>query len=215
MDSSRAEAFSDGVFAIAITLLVLDLRLPGASPAHPTVAAQLLAAWPQYFAYVVSFLTIGIMWMNHHTMLAHVTRVDRPLLVINLLLLMAVVVIPFPTSLVAEHLRGAGGVASTVTYGLVLIAASLGFAGLWIYVVTHAEQLGGQAQPEALRRSIPGFTVGLLVYVGATVVAAFGAPLIALVIYGLLGVYYLFEHLPSPSSAAAPARPGGDGREDR
>ena len=199
MDSRRNEAFSDGVFAIAITLLVLDLRLPGGG----TLTHQLLHVWPQYFAYVVSFLTIGIMWMNHHTMLAHVSRVDRPLLVINLLLLMAVVVIPFPTSLVAEHLQGSGGVAATVTYGLVLIAASLGFAGLWIYVVTHAERLGGQAQPEALRRSIPGFTGGLLVYVAATVVAAFGAPLIALVIYGLLGVYYLFEHLPSPSSAPA------------
>ncbi len=202
MDSSRAEAFSDGVFAIAITLLVLSLRLPGPSRAHPTLTGQLLAAWPQYFAYVVSFLTIGIMWMNHHTMLAHVSRVDRPLLVINLLLLMAVVVIPFPTSLVADNLRATGGVAATVTYGLVLIAASLGFAGLWIYVVTHAERLGGQAQPEALRRSIPGFTGGLLVYVAATLVAAFGAPLAALVIYGLLAVYYLFEHLPSPAAAA-------------
>jgi uncharacterized membrane protein len=151
---------------------------------------------------VVSFLTIGIMWMNHHTIFAHVTRVDRPLLVINLLLLMAVVAIPFPTSLVAEHLQTSGGVAATVTYGLVLMAASVGFAGLWIYVVTHAERLGGSAQPEALRRSIPGFTGGLLVYVAATLVAAFGAPLAALVIYGLIGVYYLFEHLPSPSSAA-------------
>ena len=197
MESRRNEAFSDGVFAIAITLLVLDLRLPGGG----TLTHQLLHVWPQYFAYVVSFLTIGIMWMNHHTILAHVSRVDRPLLVINLLLLMAVVVIPFPTSLVAEHLQGAGGVAATVTYGLVLIAASLGFAGLWIYVVTHAERLGGQAQPEALRRSIPGFTGGLLVYVAATVIAAFGAPLIALIIYGLIGVYYLFEHLPSPSGA--------------
>ena len=204
MDSRRAEAFSDGVFAIAITLLVLSLRLPGPGPGHLTLTSQLLAAWPQYFAYAVSFLTIGIMWMNHHTMLAHVSRVDRPLLVINLLLLMAVVVIPFPTSLVADHLRNSGGVAATVTYGLVLIAASLGFAGLWIYVVTHAERLGGQAQPEALRRSIPGFTGGLLVYVAATVVAAFGAPLVALVIYGLLAVYYLFEHLPSPSSSPAP-----------
>ena len=199
MESRRAEAFSDGVFAIAITLLVLDLRLPGGG----TLPHQLLHVWPQYFAYVVSFLTIGIMWMNHHTILAHVSRVDRPLLVINLLLLMAVVVIPFPTSLVAEHLQGAGGVAATVTYGLVLIAASLGFAGLWIYVVTHAEALGGQAQPEALRRSIPGFTGGLLVYAAATLVAAFGQPLAALVIYGLIGVYYLFEHLPSPSTAPA------------
>jgi len=96
-------------------------------------------------------------------------------------------------------------VAATVTYGLVLMAASVGFAGVWIYVVTHAERLGGSAQPQALRRSIPGFTAGLLVYVAATLVAAFGAPLAALVIYGLIGVYYLFEHLPSP--AAVPGQP--------
>jgi uncharacterized membrane protein len=205
MDTRRAEAFSDGVFAIAITLLVLDLRLPPAN-GH-TLTFQLLHAWPQYFAYVVSFLTIGIMWMNHHTILSHITRVDRPLLVINLLLLMGVVAIPFPTALVAEHLQHPGGVAATVTYGLVMIAVSLGFAGLWIYVVTHAERLGGQAQPEALRRSIPGFTGGLLVYVAGTLVAAFGAPLAALVIFGLLAVYYLFDHLPSPPSAAPSGRP--------
>src|SRR5215468_10964520 len=100
MSTGRAEAFSDGVFAIAITLLVLSIRVAG----HGTLTEQLLEAWPQYFAYVVSFLTIGIMWMNHHTILAHVTRVDRPLLVLNLLLLMGVVAIPFPTALVADHL---------------------------------------------------------------------------------------------------------------
>jgi uncharacterized membrane protein len=203
MESRRAEAFSDGVFAIAITLLVLDLRLPGAGPGHHTLVHQLVHDWPQYFAYVVSFLTIGIMWMNHHTIFAHITRVDRPLLVINLLLLMGVVAIPFPTSLVADELRDTGGVAATVTYGLVMIAVSIGFAGLWIYVVTHPERLGGQAEPEALRRSIPGFTGGLLVYVAGTLVAAFGAPLAALVIFGLLAIYYLFEHLPSPKTVPA------------
>ena len=202
MDSRRAEAFSDGVFGVAITVLVFGLLDIGSGT---LTAGVLLHAWPHYFAYVVSFLTIGIMWMNHHTIFAHITRVDRPLLVINLLLLMCVVAIPFPTALVAEHLRASGGVAATVTYGLVLMAASVGFAGLWIYVVTHAERLGGSAQPEALRRSIPGFTAGLLVYVAATLVAAFGAPLAALVIYGLIGVYYLFEHLPSP--AAVPGQP--------
>ena len=126
MSTGRAEAFSDGVFAIAITLLVLSLRLSG----NGTVTSQLLAAWPQYFAYVVSFLTIGIMWMNHHTILAHVQRVNRPLLVINLLLLMGIVAIPFPTVLVAQHLTDAGGTAAVVTYGLVMIAISCGFAGL-------------------------------------------------------------------------------------
>ena len=108
MDTRRIEAFSDGVFAIAATLLVLDLRLPGPGAAGHSVTYQLLHAWPQYFAYAVSFLTIGIMWMNHHTALAHVRRVDRPLLVLNLLLLMGVVAIPFPTALVAEHLHDSG-----------------------------------------------------------------------------------------------------------
>jgi uncharacterized membrane protein len=199
MDTRRAEAFSDGVFAIAITLLVLGLHLPGPGPQDHSLTYQLVHAWPQYFAYVVSFLTIGIMWMNHHTLLAHVNRVNRPLLVLNLLLLMGVVAIPFPTELVAQHLRDAGGTAAAVTYGLVMIVISFGFAGIWIYVVTHVDELGMRPQVDALRQSVPGFTLGLLVYVAGTLVAAYVSATAALTIFGLLGVYYLFEHLPAPT----------------
>ena len=200
MPTGRAEAFSDGVFAIAITLLVLSLVVSG----HGTLTSQLLAAWPRYFAYVVSFLTIGIMWMNHHTILAHVQRVDRPFLVINLLLLMGIVAIPFPTALVADNLTdtGANAHAAAVTYGLVMIAISAGFAALWVYVATHAAALGAAVPPEALRRSIPGFTGGLIAYVAATLIAAFVSPVVALIMFGLLAVYYLFEHLPSPAEDA-------------
>jgi uncharacterized membrane protein len=200
MDTRRAEAFSDGVFAVAITVLVFDLLSVTLGQDHPY--RDLAHAWPDYFAYVVSFLTIGIMWMNHHTIFAHISQVDRPVLVINLLLLMGVVAIPFPTALVAKNLHEPAGAAAAVSYGLVMIFISLGFAGLWIYVVTHAEKLGGQAQPEALHRSIPGFTGGLLVYVAGTIIAAVGLPLVALIIYGVLAVYYLFEHLPAPSGGA-------------
>ena len=161
MDSGRVEAFSDGVFAIAITLLVLDLRVSEEGP----LLHQLLAAWPHYFAYVVSFLTIGIMWMNHYTILAHVKRVDRPLLVLNLLLLMGIVAVPFPTALVSEHLRDEGGTVATVTYGLVMIVISAGFASVWIYVATHAPSLGAVVPQGALRQSIPGFTLGGAAYV--------------------------------------------------
>ena len=205
MPTGRAEAFSDGVFAIAITLLVLSLVVSG----HGTLTSQLLAAWPRYFAYVVSFLTIGIMWMNHHTILAHVQRVDRPFLVINLFLLMGVVAIPFPTALVADNLTGNGGTAAAVTYGLVMIAISLGFAGLWIYVVTHAAALGAAMPPEALRQSIPGFTGGLIAYMAATLIAAYVNAVAAVIIFGLLAVYYLFEHLPSPAEDGS--RPGDEG----
>jgi uncharacterized membrane protein len=204
MSTGRAEAFSDGVFAIAITLLVLSLRLSG----NGSLTSQLLAAWPQYFAYVVSFLTIGIMWMNHHTILAHVARADRPLLVLNLLLLMGIVAIPFPTVLVADNLTGKGGTAAAVTYGLVMIVISIGFAGLWIYVVTHAAALGAALPREALQQSIPGFTGGLIAYVIATLIALLSA-VAAVIIFGLLAVYYLFEHLPSPAEAGPDAVPGG------
>jgi uncharacterized membrane protein len=198
MASGRAEAFSDGVFAVAITVLVFGLRVSGSG----SLVHQLLDAWPHYFAYVVSFLTIGIMWMNHHTILGHVTRVDRPLLVLNLLLLMGIVAIPFPTDLVASHLLGAGGRAATVTYGLVMIAISAGFAAVWVYVVTHARKLGAVVPQDALRQSIPGFTLGGAAYVAGTLIAAFLSALAALIIFGALAVYYLFEHLPSPAGDA-------------
>ena len=201
METTRAEAFSDGVFAIAITLLVLGLRPEGSG----ALGQQLLHAWPRYFAYIVSFLTIGIMWMNHHTIMGHVTRVDRPLLVINLLLLMGVVAIPFPTALVAENLHGSGGPVAAETYGLVMIVISAGFAGLWIYIVTHASRVGAALPPQTLRRSIPRFTLGGAVYAAGTVVAALGFPLAALITFGMLAVYYLFEHLPSPEPGTDPA----------
>jgi uncharacterized membrane protein len=156
---------------------------------------------------VVSFLTIGIMWMNHHTILAHVNRVDRPLLVLNLLLLLGIVAVPFPTALVSEHLRDEGGTVATVTYGLVMIVISAGFAGVWIYVATHAPSLGAVVPQGALRQSIPGFTLGGAVYVAGTLIARFWSPVIALIIFGLLAVYYLFEHLPSPAEEPAAGKP--------
>src|ERR1022692_2340400 len=153
MDTRRAEAFSDGVFAVAITVLVFGL-LPIGTGSHVTKA--LLRAWPQYVAYVVSFLTIGIMWLNHHTLMAQMRRVNRPLLVLNLLLLMGVVAVPFPTALVADHLTGsqaAGGPAATVTYGLVMIAISVAFSAMWLYVGNHASEVAHRPDRPPPRRT--------------------------------------------------------------
>jgi len=211
MDSRRAEAFSDGVFAVAITVLVFGLLSVGSGPL--LTARVLLQAWPHYLAYVVSFLSVGIMWMNHHTILGHVTRVDRPLLVLNLLLLMGIVAVPFPTALVAEHLLKPGGTAAVVTYGLVMIVISAGFAGIWVYVATHASSLGAAVPAGALRQSIPGFTVGGAVYVVGTLIAAFWSPVVALIIFGLLAVYYLFEHLPGPAGENAAEQDRAQGGE--
>jgi len=205
MESRRAEAFSDGVFAVAITVLVFGLLDIGSGR---LTAGVLLDAWPHYVAYIVSFLSIGIMWMNHHTIMGHVSRVDRSLLVLNLLLLMGIVAVPFPTQLVAENLQKPGGTVAAVTYGLVMIAISAGFAAMWVYVVTHAPSLGAAVPQGALRQSIPGFTLGGPVYRAGTLIAAFWSPVAALIIFGGLAVYYLFEHLPSPDAQPAAGEPG-------
>ena len=206
LDSRRTEAFSDGVFAVAITVLVFNL-LPIAKPGIQW--QDLLAAWPQYVSYVVSFLTIGIVWLNHHSMLSRLHKVNRAVLVLNLIMLMAVVVIPFPTVLVADNLGSGSSSASvaTVVYGLVMIAMSIGFSGMWVYLSTHQELIG---QP--LRSPFQAwvrFSGGLLGYVAATLVALVSPP-VSLAIYGLIAVYYLFENLPE-LEAEPEEDPGGAG----
>ena len=207
MDSRRAESFSDGVFAVAITILVFNLLPVGAaSVSSGQLTRALSAAWPQYAAYAVSFLTIGIMWLNHHTMLAHVNRVDRTLLALNLFLLMGVVAIPFPTALVAEHLTGkfrAGGQVAAVVYGLVMIAISIGYSGMWLYLESHRDRLGASTRIRSVRAASIRFGAGLIGYVAATLVAALVSATAALVLYGLIAVYYLFDQLPDATGADA------------
>jgi uncharacterized membrane protein len=215
VDSRRAESFSDGVFAVAITVLIFNLLPIG----HDELSYRLLATvWPQYAAYVVSFLTIGIMWMNHHTLFGHVRLIDRPLLVLNLLLLMGVVAIPFPTALIAEHLTDPP---ATVIYGVVMIVISLFYNAIWEYLVRHAEALGSPSTTRALRDAIPGFgtgpglaaqiprwSIGLVGYLAGTLIAAFVSPGVALAVYGALAVFYLFNHLPDPVTVGESAPRG-------
>jgi uncharacterized membrane protein len=210
VSSRRAESFSDGVFAVAITVLVLNLLAVADRTAPPgtlTVTGHaghpgLVHYWPSYLAYVVSFLTIGIMWLNHHTLLSLVTKVDRPVLVLNLLLLMGIVAIPFPTALVADHLTGIAGRngqanVAAVTYGLVMIAISIGYAAMWMYLATHQEALGARHPVRRPRLSTFRFTIGNTGYVAGTLIALV-APVAALIVFGLLALYYMIEHLPYP-----------------
>jgi uncharacterized membrane protein len=216
MESRRAESFSDGVFGVAITILVFNLlpiadKTAGAG-GRLTVPA-LASHWPSYFAYAVSFLTIGIMWLNHHTMLAQVTKVNRTVLVLNLFLLMGIVAIPFPTALVADHLTGSdgsGGQArvAAVTYGLVMIAISISFGVMWVYMARHPHALGARPRVRVRRLSTLRFVAGNAGYIAGTLIALV-SPVTALIIFGLLAVYYLFEHLPDPGEdAEGSANPG-------
>jgi uncharacterized membrane protein len=208
VDSRRAESFSDGVFAVAITILVFNLlpiadKTAGTPGTLTLSASSLLHFWPAYLAYVVSFLTIGIMWVNHHTMLSQVTKVDRRVLILNLFLLMGIVAIPFPTALVADHLTGSDvsdgqAKVATVTYGLVMMAIAIGFASMWLYLAAHQRALGARRTVHMPRMSTFRFTAGNFGYVAGTVIAFF-VPVAALIIFGLLAIYYMFEHLPDPS----------------
>src|SRR5436189_2897721 len=127
MESGRAEAFSDGVFAIAITLLILAVGVDQAT-AKGDLRHQLLHLWPAYIAYTVSFVTIGIMWVNHHAVFRHFARVDRPLLLLNILLLMCISFTPFPTRIVADHATNvADRQAAAVLYGLTMTVTATCF----------------------------------------------------------------------------------------
>src|SRR5438067_3295575 len=122
MSKGRLEAFSDGVIAVAITLLALDIRVPPLQP-HSTLADELGVQWPVYAAYVTSFITIGIIWINHHAMIGRLAKADHSILILNLLLLMSIVVIPFGTSLLASYLKeGHGQNLAAGIYGGIILA---------------------------------------------------------------------------------------------
>ncbi|HEY5231177.1 MAG TPA: TMEM175 family protein, partial [Galbitalea sp.] len=129
MPTSRLEAFSDGVFAIAITLLIFDIKTP-TDTAH--LLTSLLNLWPSYLAYVISFLLIGLLWANHHVMFEHIIQSDRLLMFVNTLLLMVVAFIPFTSSVLASAFRnGAGESVAIALYGGTLALGVLCFNWIW------------------------------------------------------------------------------------
>jgi uncharacterized membrane protein len=198
VDRSRLEAFSDGVFAVAITLLALNLTVAG--PGHGSLLNQLYGHWPAFAGYLISFLTVGIIWVNHHVLVRSITKVDRVLLFVNLLLLMFVVLIPFGTATIADYLphNSADARLAMVLYGGILLGMSFSFGGIFEWTL-HGERVYQPLPAEqhwAARRRFAG---GALVYAVAIVIAVFNA-LAAFVLIGLVAVYYIFERLPASGS---------------
>jgi uncharacterized membrane protein len=191
--TSRLEAFSDGVFAIAGTLLVLELRVPAD---EPDLTRALLQLWPAYAAYLVSFLTIGIIWVNHHTLLEHCRRVDRRFLYLNLLLLVAVGIVPFPTSLVDRYIVSeSGATPALVVYGLGGLLIAVAFSGVFFYA-THDGRLTGDAlSARQIRADGMLFPIGLAAY-SVGIALAFVAPVASLAVYGLTALFYALPLLP-------------------
>lgn len=180
MSKGRAEAFSDGVFAVAATLLVFSIPIP-----NPNVdlSTALLNGWPSYAAYVISFVTILVIWVNHHATVDAMRSFDRTLLYLNGLLLMTVAVIPFTTGVLARALQARHDQnAAAVAYGVAATLMSLAFT----FINTYAKVRGLFTTPF----SLVGYSLGQLAYPVATVIAAFNYQL-ALGIYAAVAVFYL------------------------
>jgi len=183
--TSRLETFADGVFAIAATLLILDVSATGTPLSH-----ELARAWPSYAAYAVSFLTIGIIWINHHTIMDQVARCDRTFLVVNVFFLMIVAFIPFPTRLVAEHLRGEGTRAAALAYGINLTLTAISFNVLWFYA--RARLLREDADARVVRGISRSYLPGPWIYLVATLIA-FGSPRVSLALFAAFALFYVLE----------------------
>ena len=188
MSRARFEAASDGVFAIAITLLVLGLSVPMLQHAtDAALARSLLQLWPNYVAYGLSFAVVGIMWNNHHMLFRCVENIDRKTFFLNLLLLGITSFIPFATAVLGAYssLRPAA-----LLYGLTLTAASITYNGLLHYLISN-RSFNASVSQRTLRDTIFHYRVGLFVYVLATVLA-FAFPLASLALYWGITIYYLF-----------------------
>lgn len=221
MDSGRLEAFSDGVFAVAITILALNLTLVGPGRNHPSLAGQLTAHWPAFAAYAVSFATIGIIWVNHHTLFKNFSEIDRTLLFLNLLLLFFVVTIPFATATMAAYLRQGGhdaSLAAAIFQG-VFVGMSLSFAGLFWWGIRR-KHMKIAFTPEGARRATIRFSIGNVAYLAAIGIAFLSATA-SLIVSGLVAIYYIFEQTPvgettakaaatSPDTGAGDSKPADD-----
>ena len=171
-ETARIEAFSDGVFAIAITLLVLDLKVPRSLPQGSSLAEALIAQWPTFGAYLTSFATIGIMWINHHYLFTVIRRSDHNLLILNLLLLLMVTFIPYPTSLLAEYFNHPGERLAAVLYSGSFLVIALLFYVLWKYASKDNRLIGHEVDHSIVEGIHKSYRFGPLLYL-ATFILAF------------------------------------------
>ena len=215
-ETGRIEAFSDGVLAIAITLLVLEIRLPDSTRGH--LAHDLGALGPSYAAYALSFLVIGIMWANHHGLFRLIGRADSGLLFCNVVLLAGISFLPFPTAVLARSLRD--GTAADRTAALLLYGGASVFVAVGYQLVWHYARLRGllidRLDPAVVRELTRGFAFGLVLYLAAVPLAFVSAPA-AMLVWAGLALFFLRgtprprlvdEVIDGPPSSRRPAAAG-------
>ena len=191
MTTARLETLADGVFAIAATLLILNVDAQISEEVHD-LGSQLTHIWPSFLAYAVSFVTIGIMWMNHHTVLAQVERADRRFLFANVGLLLCIAFVPFPTRLVAEHIRGEGARDAALAYGFTMVATAIMFSVTWFYASRGRRLLRADADPAVVSGISRSYLPGPWIYLGATLLA-FASPTASVLVFMATAIFYIVE----------------------
>jgi uncharacterized membrane protein len=201
-DTGRIETFSDGVFAIAITLLIIEIGVPHAT-ATESLTEKLLHLWPSYLGYATSFLVIGTVWANHHNRFRLIVRSDHVMLFLNVLFLMCVAFIPFPTALLAEYIREEEHRTTAVAvYSGTLAVTAVFFTLLWLYAAGNYRLVDRSVDRSLLRAMTRRFVFGMLLYVLAFALA-FVSPAASL---GLIVFLALIFVLPEPEGSRRRSR---------
>jgi uncharacterized membrane protein len=190
--TSRLETFADGVFAIAATLLILNVDAQVGNQASG-LGERMLHIWPSYIAYAVSFVTIGIIWSNHHTVLGQLGRVDRTFLLQNIVLLMCVAFVPFPTRLIAEHLRERHELqAAALAYGATMTVMAVSYITLWLYASRNGRLLHADADPRVVSGITRSYLPGTPLYLTATLIAR-ASPAASVALFAGIALFYVVE----------------------
>ena len=201
-DTGRIEAFSDGVFAIAITLLIIEIGVPHVGE-FESLFEDLVHLWPSYLGYAISFLVIGTVWANHHNRFRLISRSDHILLFLNILFLMCVAFIPFPTALLADYIRDdLHRTTAVAVYSGTLAVTAVFFTLLWLYAAVDYRLVDRSVDPSLLRAMTRRFIFGMLLYVIAFALA-FVSPAASLALIVILALIFV---LPEPDGSRGPRR---------
>lgn len=189
-ETQHLEAFSDGVFAIAITLLVLEIRPPHLAEGE-VLSGALLRLWPSYAAYAFSFLMIGILWVNHHSFFRLFRRVNHTFLVMNVFFLMFVSFIPFPTAVLADHLKEHELQTAVTFYTLGLALPVLVWLGMWLYGSRQYRLIDQRLEPAFVTFLTRQYAISNALYVGAVLVSLVSAALGLAICVGISLLYLI------------------------
>ena len=187
--TTRLEAFSDGIFAVAITLLVLDLKVPGEPAAGAGLGQSLLAQWPVYAAYGISFATVLVMWVNHHRLFRVISVNDHGLLLLNGALLMFITLVPFSTSLLAGHIRGKSARLASICYCAEFEMVAIAFNLLWRYARRGDRLLDPRADRGLIAAIDAQYRPGPLFYLAA-MAACFVSPWLGFAVCSALAIFF-------------------------